>query len=94
MAFDAVNEFNDVITVWSSYEPVFDSICPTLCSNDDVVECIFVMLISLEAVYVLSDVVESDEEINPKSVICFEPLIVPAGVLSVSYTHLRAHETV
>ena len=33
-------------------------------------------------VNVFSDVVESDEEINPKSVICSEPLIVPAGVLS------------
>ena len=30
----------------------------------------------------LSDVVESDELMNPKSVICSEPLIVPAGVLS------------
>ena len=42
----------------------------------------FVNLASVEDVYELSDVVESDEEINPKSVICCEPLIVPAGVLS------------
>ena len=32
-------------------------------------------------VYVFNDVVESDDEINPKSVICSEPLIVPLGVL-------------
>jgi hypothetical protein len=28
-------------------------------------------------VYVFNDVVESDEDINPKSVICSEPLITP-----------------
>ena len=32
-------------------------------------------------VYVFNDVVESDDEMNPKSVICSEPLIVPLGVL-------------
>ena len=68
-----------MITVWSSYEPVFDSICPTLCSNDDVVECIFVILISLEAVYAFKDNIESEDDINPKEVICDEPLTVPAG---------------
>ena len=42
-------------------------------------------MISFEAVYVLSDVVESEEEMNPKSVICFEPLIVPAELPPPSY---------
>ena len=36
----------------------------------------------MDEVNVFNDVVESDEDINPKSVICCEPLIVPAGVLS------------
>jgi len=29
---------------------------------------------------VFNDVVESDEEMNPKSVICSEPLNVPIGI--------------
>ena len=38
-----------------------------LLSNDEVVDSIFVNLKSVEDVYEFSDVVESDEEINPKS---------------------------
>ena len=50
--------------------------------SEEVVDSIFVNLTSVEDVYEFNDVVESDEEMNPKSVICFEPLIVPLGVLS------------
>ena len=71
------------MTVWSSYEPVLDSICPTLCSNDDVVDSIFVNLIEVDAVYALSDEFSPPlSDTNPNSVICSEPDIVPAGIVS------------
>ena len=46
-------------------------------SNEEVVEWILVILILLTVYlkYVFSD----DSEINPKDVICDEPLIIPLG---------------
>ena len=73
----------ELITVWSSYEPVFDSICPTLCSNEEVVDSIFVNLIEVDAVYAFSDEFSPPlSDTNPKAVICSEPDIVPAGIVS------------
>ena len=65
------------------YEPVFASISPTLCSNDEVVDSTFVNLIEVDAVYAFSDEFSPPlSDTNPNSVICAEPDIVPAGVVS------------
>ena len=83
VSVDDVYVFSELITVWSSYEPVFDSICPTLCSNDDVVDSIFVNLIEVDAVYAFSDEFSPPlSDTNPKAVICSEPDIVPVGIVS------------
>ena len=52
------------------------------------VEWILVILISFDAVYAFSDVFSDDSEINPKDVICSEPLTIPLGteVISVKST--------
>ena len=48
---------------------------PALWSNEEVVDSKLVNLILAEDVNVFNDVVESDDDINPNSVICAEPLI-------------------
>ena len=52
------------------------------------VEWILVILILFDAVYAFSDVFSDDSEINPKDVICDEPLMIPLGteVISVKST--------
>ena len=59
--------------------PVNVSKLPALCSNEEVVDSKLLNCMLAEDVYVFNDVVESEEEINPKDVICSEPDIVPLG---------------
>ena len=72
--YHELSAFNEVITVWSSYEPVFDSICPTLCSKDEVVEWIFVILISFDTYMAFNDVVFPPPKLFTAVVKCDEPV--------------------
>ena len=88
----------ETFTLSSLGKSVFDTVLfPLYAIEDDneplTTPSVFILVlivVSIEAVKEFKDVVESEDDINPKSVICFELLTVPAGVALLSDTNPNA----